>query len=139
LLDSAVDVASRFIKSGLVTSVRSNQGVIQTYSVIPKLFSTDLPMVVLVNENSASASEVLTGALQDHDRAYVAGNVTYGKGSVNTLLELPDGSGLLITVARWLTPDDHLIEGQGIIPDKILELTGDDAVNWAIEYLEGKL
>jgi carboxyl-terminal processing protease len=138
LLDSAVRVASHFIKKGIVTSVRSNQGIVQTYSVVPGLVSTELPMVVLVNEYSASGSEVLTGALQDHGRAFVAGNVTYGKGSVNTLQQLPDGAGLYITIARWLTPDGHMIEGKGITPDQILELTGDDAVNWAVDYLEGK-
>jgi carboxyl-terminal processing protease len=138
LLDSAVRVASHFIKSGIVTSVRSNQGIVQTYNVVSGLIVTDLPMVILVNENSASGSEVLTGALQDHGRAYVAGNVTYGKGSVNTLQKLPDGSGLYITIARWLTPNGHLIEGHGIVPDKILELTGNDTISWAIDYLENK-
>jgi carboxyl-terminal processing protease len=138
LLDIVVKVASHFIKSGIVTSVLSNQGITQTYDVVSGEVTTDLPVVVLVNENSASGSEVLTGALQDYDRAYVAGNVTFGKGSVDTLQQLPDGSGIYITIARWLTPDGHLIEGHGIVPDKVLELSGDDAINWAIDYLEGK-
>ena len=93
-------------------------------------------MVVLVDEYSASGSEVLSGALQDHGRAIIAGKTTYGKGSVNELIRLKDGSAIYLTVARWLTPDGHLIEGQGIVPDIEIDLTGDDAVDWAIDYLE---
>lgn len=92
-------------------------------------------MVVLLDGYSASGSEVLAGALQDHDRAVLAGKKTFGKGSVNVLLPLTDGSGLYITTARWLTPDGRLIEGQGLIPDYELDLTGEDAVQWAIDYL----
>jgi carboxyl-terminal processing protease len=100
---------------------------------------SDLPMVVLVDNHSASGSEVLAGALQDHDRALVAGNVTFGKGSVNMLFQLSDGSGLYLTTARWLTPDGRLIEGQGIEPDVVLELTGEDALRWAVGYLHGDI
>ena len=67
-------------------------------------------MVVLVNSNSASASEVLSGALQDYGIAVVAGEVTYGKGSVDQFMELPDGSAIYLTIARWYTPDGHMIE-----------------------------
>ncbi|OGO30058.1 MAG: hypothetical protein A2Z29_06505 [Chloroflexi bacterium RBG_16_56_11] len=137
LLDAVVKVASHFIKQGAVTRVMSNQGITDTYEVSSRAITTDLPLVVLVDEASASGSEVLSGALQDHDRAFVAGNVTYGKGSVNVLRRLSDGSGLYITTARWLTPDGHMIEGQGIEPDRILEVTGEDAVQWAIDYLGG--
>jgi len=80
---------------------------------------------------------VVAGALQDHERAVIAGTATYGKGSANTMKELADGSGLYITIARWLTPDGHLIEGIGVIPDVELELTEEDAVQWAIDYLHG--
>jgi carboxyl-terminal processing protease len=98
----------------------------------------ELPMVVLVNEFSASGSEVLAGALQDHGRAIVAGNVTFGKGSVNVPRELEDGSGIYITTARWLTPDGRRIEGEGIEPDIQLDLEGDEAVQWAIDYLKSQ-
>jgi carboxyl-terminal processing protease len=93
-------------------------------------------MVVLVDQYSASGSEVLSGALQDHNRALIAGNTTFGKGSVDFLYQLADGSGLYLTSERWLTPDDHLIEGKGITPDMKLDLTGDDLLNWAINYLK---
>ena len=138
LLDTVVKVASHFISRGVVVAVRSNQGKMATLDIVKGEAVTDLPMVVLVNHASASGSEVLAGALQDHDRALVAGNVTYGKGSVNVLRRLDDGSGLYITTARWLTPGGRLIEGQGIQPDIKLDLTGEDALQWALDYLAGK-
>jgi carboxyl-terminal processing protease len=137
LLDIVVKVASHFISQGVVVEVMSNQGKTATLEVVDSYVTTDLPMVVLVDDSSASGSEVLSGALQDHGRAIVAGNTTYGKGSVNMLRKLSDGSGLYITTARWLTPGGRLIEGQGIEPDITLEVTGEDAVQWAIEYLTG--
>ena len=91
--------------------------------------------LVLVDNYSASGSEVLSGALQDYGRATIAGVQTYGKGSVNMLHRLEDGSGLYITTARWLTPNGHLIEGEGIKPDYELELEGEEAVLWAVDYL----
>jgi carboxyl-terminal processing protease len=135
LLDTVVDVASSFLAEGIVVQVKSNQGEITTYSVNTDMPRTDLPMVVLVDSNSASGSEVLAGALQDHDRATIAGTTTYGKGSVDALYPLSDGSGLYMTIARWLTPNGRLIEGQGIVPDITLDITGDEEIQWAINYL----
>jgi carboxyl-terminal processing protease len=139
LLDIVIDVASHFITEGIVTQVKSNQGVVEIEKVKTGVVTTNLPMVVLVDEFSASGSEVLAGALQDHKRALISGNTTYGKGSVCYLHTLSDGSGIYITASRWLTPNGRLIEGQGIEPDKKLELTGDDAINWAIDYLNNSL
>ena len=135
LLDTVVDVASYFLPEGTVVDIITNQGKVATLQVKTSAPTTDLPMVVLVDNTSASGSEVLAGALQDHGRAAVAGNTTYGKGSVNILRRLDDGSGLYITTARWLTPNGRLIEGQGIEPDYELELTGEDAIRWAVGYL----
>ncbi len=135
LLNIVVKVASHFISKGVVVEVMSNQGKTATLEVVSSPVTTDLPMVVLVDNTSASGSEVLSGALQDHYRAIVAGNITFGKGSVNMLRRLSDGSGLYITTARWLTPNGRIIEGQGIEPDVTLELTGEDAVQWAIDTL----
>jgi carboxyl-terminal processing protease len=135
LLNTVIDVASHFLTEGIVVQVKSNKGIVETEAVKTGVATTSLPMVVLVNEYSASGSEVLAGALQDHNRALIAGNTTFGKGSVNYLHRLSDGSGLYITASRWLTPNGRLIEGQGIQPDMKLELAGEDAVNWAIDYL----
>jgi carboxyl-terminal processing protease len=76
--------------------------------------------------------------LQDYGRATIAGTRTYGKGSVNTFYQLKDGSGIYITIARWATPNGRLIEGKGIEPDIKLDLKGNDAIQWAIDYLHNK-
>ena len=135
LLSAVIDVTSYFLSEGIVVEIMTNQGKEASLRVDTGKATNDLPMVVLVDNTSASGSEVLAGALQDYGRAIVAGNTTYGKGSVNELLKLDDGSGLYITVARWLTPNGRLIEGQGIEPDIKLELTEEDAIQWAVEYL----
>ena len=136
LLNAVVDVANRFLTEGVVLFVLDNQGKQTSWPVEPRTITTDLPLVALSDNLSASASEVLIGALQDHGRATIAGVTTFGKGSVNTLNQLKDGSGLYITTARWLTPNGRLIAGKGIEPDFVLELEGEDAIQWAIDYLK---
>ncbi len=138
LLHTVIDVASRFLPKGVVIYVVDNQGNKTASMVKHRGATTDLPLVVLVDKYSASGSEVLAGALQDYARATIAGTITHGKGSVNTLHQLRDGSGLYITTARWLTPDGRLIEGEGIEPDYLLELEGEDAIQWAIDYLKSQ-
>ncbi len=135
-LGAVVDVASRFLKEGVVLNVVDNQGEQAAMSVRPDGITTDLPLVILVDSFSASGSEVLSGALQDYGRATIAGTRTFGKGSVNIVRQLKDGSGLYVTTARWLTPNGRLIEGEGLYPDIELELEGDDAIQWAKDYLK---
>ncbi len=137
LLTSVIDVTSHFLKEGVVVYVVDNQGKRSALTVKPNAVTTDLPMVILVDSYTASGGEVLAGALQDHKRAIVVGTITYGKGSVNILRQLKDGSGLYVTTARWLTPDGHLIEGEGLHPDYELELGEEEAIQWAIDYLKG--
>jgi carboxyl-terminal processing protease len=135
LLETVIDVAGFFLKEGVVVEVVDNEGNRTVSSVKPSPITTDLPLVVLVDGYSASGSEVLAGALQDYGRATIAGTKTYGKGSVNILRQLKDGSGIYLTTARWLTPNGRLIEGKGLAPDFELE-EGEDAIQWAIDFLK---
>jgi len=138
ILEIVIDFVSHFLTEGVVVNVVDNQGIHTPFMVKPEEVVTDLPTVVLVDSFSASGSEVLAGALQDHGRAPIAGSKTFGKGSVNVLYKLKDGSGLYITTARWLTPNGRIIEGEGITPDHELELEGEEAIQWAIDYLKAR-
>jgi carboxyl-terminal processing protease len=136
LLTAVVDVTSRFLDDGIVLSITDRDGDQTDYPVESTGGGVELPVVVLVNQFSASSSEVLAGALQDYGRAVIAGTTTYGKGSANNLYRLSDGSGVYLTTARWYTPAGRLIEGEGIEPDYILDLDEVDPIEWAIDYLE---
>ncbi len=134
-VDTVVNVASCFLDKGVVLYLVDNAGRETPYPVEKSDVRTDLPLVVLTDNYSASGSEVLSGALQDYKRGVVAGKVTYGKGSADRWFELSDGSAIYLTVSRWLTPIRRLIEGEGITPDFESDLEGDDLINWAIDYL----
>ncbi len=124
LLVQSVEVANFFIDEGIIVSTKGRvAGSDMTFTA--KKDSTlpaDIPMVVLVNGGSASASEIVSGALKDRKRAILIGEKTYGKGSVQTIIPLPDGSGLKLTTAKYYTPNGTSIDGKGIIPDIIVEV-----------------
>jgi carboxyl-terminal processing protease len=122
LLDTTVRVASQFLKTGLVLYEVDGRGERRDWQVRPGGLATDIPMVVLVNGFSASGAEVLAGALRDHDRAKLIGERTFGKGSVNTMRGLSDGSAIYFTIARWYTPKGDLIEGKGLEPNIQVEM-----------------
>ena len=126
LLSSAVHVTSQFLSGGVVLREERRDADPQVFAVQSGGIATEIPMVVLVNSGSASASEIVAGALQDTGRAVLIGEKTYGKGTVQTLNRLSDGSILHLTIARWSTPDDRLIEKVGLEPDIAIELTDDD-------------
>jgi carboxyl-terminal processing protease len=121
LLNAAVDVASLFIEDGVIVRVeeRDMPETTQRASGNPV---TERPLVLLVNENSASASEVLGGALQDYARAKLVGAQTFGKGSVQTVEQLSWGGGVKFTIAHYLTPQSRVIDGVGLTPDVIVEM-----------------
>ncbi len=146
ILKTAVAVASQFLEEGVVVYVIDGEGNKDEWKNEKEGLATELPLAVLVNGNSASASEVVAGALQDHDRGIIIGTQTLGKGAVNHFSELSDGSAIYITSARWYTPNMRQIEGQGITPDEIIEITDDDIAHdydpqleRAIEYIESLL
>ena len=117
LVTAAVDIVSEFVEEGEVLRWVNAAGEETIETVTGEGTAYDLPLVVIVDGFSASASEVVSGALQDHERAVVVGTTTYGKGSVNLLHTLDSGAGLYVTIARWLTPSGRQIEGSGIMPD----------------------
>lgn len=122
LLREAVKVANVFLEDATVLLERFSDGHEERYQTTGTAVTKDLPLVVLVNEGSASASEIVAGALQDNDRAPLLGTVTYGKGSVQLPHTLEGGSIMRVTVARWYTPNDRTIDGEGLTPDVLIEL-----------------
>lgn len=140
-LDQAIKVSDIFLGKGLVAIERDSSGGEQRFYSYNGDLGEDIPMVVLVNAGSASASEIVAGALQDRERAVLIGTKTLGKGSVQRPNNLEDGSQLRVTIARWFTPNDKNIHGDGLEPDIEVEYPNDTPVGEdpqlerAIEYL----
>jgi carboxyl-terminal processing protease len=120
LLDQAVKVADRFLAQGVIVSTEARGKKPEVEQAREKDTEPGYPVVLLVNRGSASASEIVAGALQDHGRAVVVGTRTFGKGSVQTVVELSDGSALKLTVARYFTPQHRSIQERGISPDVVV-------------------
>ncbi|MGD2205201.1 MAG: S41 family peptidase [Anaerolineae bacterium] len=142
-LNEAILVSGLFLPEGeLVLTERYKDADPRTHRTPNEPIALDIPMVLLVNGGSASASEIVAGALQDHGRAILIGEQTFGKGSVQWPHELSNGAELRVTVARWFTPNDRAIHGEGLEPDIIVELTPEDVeadldpqLERAVEYL----
>lgn len=129
-LVTSIEVASEFIDEGVVLIEQYSDGSRDTYNALGNGKATDIPLVVLVNEGSASAAEIVAGALQDYGRAQLVGVQTFGKGSVQTIQPLSNNQGAArITIAKWLTPKERLIQGVGLTPDYIVEMTDADYEN----------
>ncbi len=142
-LTTAIDIASLFIKTGNVVIEDFGNGNQDELKVnMQRYLGIDVPLVVLVDKDSASASELVAGALQDQDRAEIIGTTTFGKGTVQTWSGLVNGGGVRLTIARWLTPNGNWIHKQGITPDIVVENPpdapeGQDAqLDAAIQFLQ---
>jgi len=140
---AAIEVASQFVDEGVIVYQQFSDGREQAHRAIRGGLATDIPLVVLVNRGTASNSEVVVGAIQDYDRGVLIGEHTFGKGSVQRVHELSDGSSLHVTMALLLTPDRHPINEEGITPDIVVPFTEEDFLQGidpqlerAVEYLK---
>lgn len=139
-LDGAVFIASEFVKSGVIVSQVNSDGTKQEYPVSRNGKLLTIPVIVLVNKGSASAAEIVAGALRDYKRATLVGETTFGKGSVQTPEELPGGAGLHITTGKWLLPKGDSIQKTGVTPEVFVpmeefEASADAQLAKAIELL----
>jgi carboxyl-terminal processing protease len=142
-LITSVEITSQFVGQGTIVIERFKDGQERSYAALPGGLATEIPLVVLVDGGSASASEITAGAIQDTERGVLIGTTTLGKGSVQIAHTLSDNSELRITVARWFTPNGRAIHGEGLVPDISVEITEEDLLaerdpqlDRAIRYLE---
>ncbi|MRS13213.1 MAG: S41 family peptidase [Actinobacteria bacterium] len=121
LLDSAIDVTSLFVADGVIVRVEDREGTVEEYRATGEI-ATDAPLVVLINGNSASASEILGGAVQDYGRAVLVGERSFGKGSVQQIEPLSFGGAIKLTIAHYVTPKNRVIDRVGLAPDVVVEM-----------------
>lgn len=141
ILGGAIDVSNSFLTDGVIVSTKGREDDVRSsFDASEPDLLEGIPMVVLVNEGSASAAEIVAGALQDHDRAVVMGTRTFGKGSVQTIFPLSDNAAVKFTTARYYTPDDRSIQATGIVPDIIVSQQAQpSAVNNPLSLRESDL
>ncbi|MFA5874183.1 MAG: S41 family peptidase, partial [Anaerolineales bacterium] len=125
-LDAGIAIASEFIDHGVIVTEQYGDGTKDPHNATPGGLATTIPLVVLVNGNTASASEIVSGAIQDDGRGKLVGVLTYGKGSVQNWIPLSDGGTARITIAKWLTPNGHNIDKIGLTPEVVVTMTQDD-------------
>jgi carboxyl-terminal processing protease len=134
LLDQAIAVSSSFIEQGEIVSTRARHpDDSQRWDARGNDILNGAPLVVMINGGSASASEIVAGALQDHRRAVLLGNKSFGKGSVQTVIPLPGGGAMRLTTARYYTPSGRSIQATGIVPDVVVDESRDAAASFGLE------
>ena len=121
LLQSSIDVTDQFLAGGVILYENRKSNPEKAYEATAEGLAHEIPLVVLVNHGTASAAEIVAGAIQDHDRGTLVGETTFGKGSVQLIFDLSDGSSLHVTAARWSTPSRHQLDGAGLTPDVLVE------------------
>ncbi|HJX37552.1 MAG TPA: S41 family peptidase [Anaerolineae bacterium] len=129
LLSSSIEIASEFVAEGVIALEKGSNGLDEQHLARGDGLATEIPLVVLVNDGTASASEIVAGAIRDHERGVLIGETTLGKGSVQSPVDLSDGSHLRLTIAHWFTPNGQLIQGHGLAPDIEVPLTEEDLAN----------
>jgi len=139
LLTSALELADRFLDGGPIVHVVSATGERRTYNASAGASLPGMPLVVLVNQFSASAAEILAGALRDNDLAVLVGDVTFGKGSVQTVVPLRDGSGLTLTTAHYETAGGHFIHDTGIVPDVVVQIPEEELEEYYLSFDQEEL
>ncbi len=142
LLQESIDVASHFLPGGAVIVYEQSNQSQREFNAIDGGLATELPLVVLVNQGTASASELVAGAVQDHDRGILIGQRTFGKGTVQQIFRLTDNSSVHITSAEWLTPDQRRLENVGLEPDIVMipDANGRDVeLGEAVRYIQNNL
>jgi carboxyl-terminal processing protease len=145
LLTAAIDVSSQFLSDSVVLYEQEKGQPERTFRTKPGGAALDIPLVILVNRGTASASEIVAGSLRDNKRAILVGEQTYGKGSVQHIYDLSDGSSLHVTAAEWFTPNRHQLTGQGLVPDVVVAQSNEDIaagrdpqLDRAVVYLQNK-
>jgi carboxyl-terminal processing protease len=134
LLVASIDIARQLLNEGVIVSTKTRDGIQDVKRATGRAITTK-PLVVLVNEGSASASEILSGALQDNKRAVLVGQKTFGKGLVQSVRGLSDGSGMTVTIAKYLTPSNRDIHKHGIDPDVNVKFTEKELKTLKLEDL----